>query len=171
MAEILLSNRAISTTQLEQQCGITTNDIYDDQNTQAIFANQPYLVGKQPSRTELAILHTLRNAEQNQHLAEVSLSLGENETVAIAEMKKKLQDNSSSVIGSATGAYGARASGFQGAVQKYQTTLLKYRKTITTKSPKATQLGAKKAAFRAFEEMQHKFQLEMGVITNHTKAR
>ncbi|MDH3327168.1 MAG: hypothetical protein OEM38_10680, partial [Gammaproteobacteria bacterium] len=25
--------------------------------------------------------------------------------------------------------------------------------------------------FRAFEEMQHKFQLEMGVITNHTKAR
>lgn len=171
MAEILLSNRILPNTQLEQQCSITGDDIYGEEKSLTVSANQPYLIGKEPSRTELAILHTLRNAQKNQQLTEIALSLGEDETVAIAEMMKKLQENSSALIGSATGTYAARATGFQGAVQKYQQALMLYRDTTSSQAPKASQLGAKQAAFRAFNDMQHKFQLEMNVITNHSKAR
>jgi len=171
MAEILLSNRSISTAQLEQQCNVNPDDIYSKSKTQGVFANQPYLVGKQPTHTELAILHTLRNAQKNQQLTEVALSLGEDGTIAVAEMMKKLQENPSAIVGAATGAYSARASGFQGAVQKYQQALMQYRNTMTSSAAKASQQGAKQAALRAYKDMQHKFQLEMGVITNHTKAR
>ena len=171
MAEILLSNRTLPNAQLEQQCSITGDDIYGEEKSLTVSANQPYLIGKEPSRIELAILHTLRNAQKNQQLTEIALSLGEDETVAIAEMMKKLQDDPSTLIGSATGTYGTRASGFKGAVYKYQQALMQYRNTITSKAPKASQLGAKQAAFRAFNDMQHKFQLEMNVITSHSKAR
>jgi len=171
MADILLSNRAMSPDQLIHQCSINTDEIYDDQNIGSVLANRPYLVNKQPSRTDLAILYTLRNARKNEQLAEVALALGEDNILALAELMKPIKEHSPGVMGAATGVYTDRMSGFQDAVSKYQRALIKYRETIQSGATKANQQGAKQRVFNAHKIMQHKFQIEIGVISNHTRAR
>jgi len=171
MADILLSNRAMSPDQLIHQCSINTDEIYDDQNIGSVLANRPYLVNKQPSRTDLAILYTLRNAQKNEQLAEVALALGEDNILALAELMNPVSEQSTAFMGSAAGTYSSRMSGFQDAVQKYQKALLLYRDSIKSGATKASQQGAKQGVFNAHKVMQQKFQVELGVITNHTKAR
>jgi len=48
---------------------------------------------------------------------------------------------------------------------------MQYRIAITSSAAKASQQGARQAALRTYKDMQHKFQLEIGILTNHTKAR
>ena len=171
MADILLSNRAMSPDQLIHQCSIDTDEIYDDQNIGSVLANRPYLVNKQPSRTDLAILYTLRNARKNEELAEIALAMGEDNTLALAEIMNPLKEHSPGIIGATTGAYNNRMSGFQDAVTKYQTALIKYREKIKSGAPKASQQGAKQQVFNAHKIMQQKFQVELGVISNHARAK
>ena len=170
MANILLSNQAMPQDQLKHQCSINTDEIYDDQNTRIVLANRPYLVNKQPSRTDLAILYTLRNSQKNEHLSEVALALGENNIQAISEIMNPINEQTAAYIGTSVGVYNSRMSGFQDAVLKYQNALIAFRHSIKTGEPKAIQQGMKQQVLHAHKYLQHKFQLELGVISNHTKT-
>ena len=99
----------------------------------------------------------------------MSLSFGEDNTLALAEMTKTLQDYNVGLIGASTSVYASRVGGFTGAVKEYQNALLFYRDEIQRKSPFKSL--AKQKAFRAFQQLQIQFRHELNAVSSVNRSR
>ena len=104
-----------------------------------------------------------------QNLTDLSLSFGEDNTLALADISAKLKDYNIAMTGASTSMYANRVQGFGLAVKKYQEALLAYRDAVKT-SPAARTL-AKQKAVSAFNEMQSRFKHELAAVTAASKAR
>ncbi|WP_281559514.1 hypothetical protein [Thalassomonas sp. RHCl1] len=102
-------------------------------------------------------------------LANLSLSFGCEDLLALAELRKKLSEFGVGTIGASTGSYGNRVNDFLKAVQKYQDALMQYREAIEAKSPH--KLAAEQKANHAYKELQTKFHYEMESATAQVKSR
>ena len=171
MADIILSNRLLTPSQLSQQCDASFDELYLNSEETNLHPRRPYMIGKRPSQADLAILGTLNKIEKQSHLSEAALALGDEETLAIAQLMSALADNPTTLIGAGASVYGQRVKGLQGAVQTYQQALLQYREAIKTKKSKSAQQMAKQQVHREFTKLQTQFRLEMNVIKNNSRAR
>ncbi len=102
-------------------------------------------------------------------ITNLSLSFGSDNTLALAEMTKKLQEYNVGLIGASTSIYANRISGFASAVKNYQDALMEYRASIKARS--ALKTSAKQKAFAAFQKMQIQFKHELNAINHRIKSR
>ena len=172
MAEILLCNQPISSNSLENQCGVAPSDIMGygcSANPTSLQPYRPYLIGLNPSILDQNLLGQLSSGPIAQNLTDLSLSFGEDNTLALADISAKLKDYNIAMTGASTSMYANRVQGFGLAVKKYQEALLAYRDAVKT-SPAARTL-AKQKAVSAFNEMQSRFKHELAAVTAASKAR
>ncbi len=172
MTEILLCNQPISSGFLESQCGITDSDITGFGCTASPTSLQPYrpyLVGQNPSILDRSLLGQLGVGPTVQNLTDLSLSFGEDNTLALADIMAKLKQQQIGMIGASTSIFAHRVQGFGLAVKKYQDALMEYRKVMKTNP--AARVLARQKAHSAFQQMQKRFQHELASVTAASKAR
>ncbi len=104
-----------------------------------------------------------------QNLTNLSLSFGEDNTLALADIMAKLKEQQIGMIGATTSMYANRVQGFGLAVKKYQDALMEYRKVMKTNP--AARVLAKQKAVSAFQQMQLQFRYELASVTAASKAR
>ncbi len=129
----------------------------------------PYSIAQSPSGFDQNVLGQLTPLIVSQELTNLSLSYGGDNVVALADVTSKLQEYNVGLMGASTSVYANRIGGFAGAVKNYQAALMEYRQVIKSKTVPSH--SAKHKAFKAFQNMQRNFQLELQVVTAHTKAR
>ena len=170
MAEILLCGQSIKSESLNQ-CGINSESIVGMgcTNPVTLNAHRPYLVGKTPTGADIALLNRLSPAQTSKELTNLSLSLGADNTLAMADITAKLQEYNIGLIGATTSVYANRIQGFGGAVKNYQAALMDYRQAL--KSGPAAKLLAKQKAHAAFQKMQIGFRHELTAVTLQSRAR
>ena len=105
----------------------------------------------------------------SRELTRLSLSLGAENTLALANISSKLQEYNSGLIGASTSVYANRVGGFAGAVKTYQESLLNYRQVM--KSNPAAKALAKKNVMTAYQQMQRRFNHELNAVTAGIKSR
>jgi hypothetical protein len=171
MSDILLCNQPIKTDFLSNTCGIDTNIIQgkDCSKPSVLSVYTPYIIGQELSAADTQLISTLSAPNDTRNLTNLSLSFGGDNTVALAEMTKKLQEFNVGLIGASTSVYANRLGGFAGAVQEYQDALMAYRGAI--KSNAASKAIAKQKAFKAFQKLQFRFKHELNAINAGIKAR
>lgn len=172
MTEIILCNQPINSNMMESQCGVTGSDIMGFGCTASPTSFQPYrpyLVGQNPSILDRSLLGQLGAGPTVQNLTDLSLSFGEDNTLALAEITAKLREYNIGMVGASTSIYANRVQGFGLAVKKYQDALMEYRKAI--KSSPASSTLARQKAFSAFQQMQNRFRNELAAVTAASKAR
>lgn len=171
MSEILLCNQRINTDFLSQTSGIDASVIHGKGCSEptALSAYTPYLHGDALSGRNSHIISALSRPSVARELTHLSLSFGEDNTLALAEMTKTLQDYNVGLIGASTSVYASRVGGFAGAVKEYQDALLFYRDEIKRKSPFKSL--AKQKAFRAFQQLQIQFRHELSAVSSVNRAQ
>lgn len=173
MAELLLCNQPIQTSQLKNQCGYTPPAITGMScatNPAVLRSHTPYLTNLNPTAMDRDILRLLNQPKVSQSVTNLTLSLGEDNALAIAEIAQKLKTSGIELAGASTAVYGKRLSGFAESVKQYQSSLMAYRNTIQVKSGSAAQSMAKQRAALAFQRMQAGFKLEVNAVTSGIKA-
>lgn len=171
MSEILLCNQPMKADFLSNSCGIDLNLIHgkDCSKPSSLFAFTPYVLGQELSAFDSRIISTLSAPKVANNLTNLSLSFGGDNTVALAEITKKLQEYSLGLMGASTSVYANRLGGFVGAVKEYQDALMNYRSAV--KSNLASKVNAKQKAFKAFQNLQIRFKHELNAINVGNKAR
>jgi len=171
MSEILLCKQSLSASALEHQCGITIDQVsaLGCANPSMLAANTPYSIDPEGSGLDHSILSQLSPMPVARELTSLTLSFGDDNVVALAEMTAKLNEYNLGLLGAATSVYAGRVGNFAGAVKEYQSALMGYREAVTAKS--SLQSAAKQKAFRAFEKMQSQFRNELNALTAQAKAR
>ncbi|WDE02919.1 hypothetical protein SG34_015870 [Thalassomonas viridans] len=177
MSEIILTNQLLSRQSFKEQCGIELNQLKDIHGRTPEFAvgNTPYLlepassVNSKPSTEGLSALNQLAPMYISRDLANLSLSFGSDNVLALTQIRNKLHEANVGITGAATSFYGNRVSGFIKAVQKYQDTLMQFRKVIEAKSPQ--RLAVEQKVNQAYKELQSIFHYEMESVTAQVKSR
>lgn len=171
MSEILLCNQPMKADFLSNSCGIDSDLIHGRgcSNPDSISAFTPYVLGQELSAFDSQIISTLSVPNVANNLTNLSLSFGGDNTIALAEMMKKLQEYNVGLMGASTSVYANRLGGFAGAVKEYQDALMAYRGAI--KSNAAAKAIAKQKAFKAFQNLQFRFKHELNAINAGVRAR
>ncbi len=171
MSEILLCNQPMKADFLSRTCGIDTNFIHGKQcskpSTLSTFT--PYVIGEEVSAFDSQLISTFSAPNVANNLTNLSLSFGGDNTIALAEITRKLQEYNVGIMGASTSVYANRLGGFAGAVKEYQDALMAYRGAI--KSNAASKAMAKQKAFKSFQNLQIRFKHELNVINAGVKAR
>jgi len=102
-------------------------------------------------------------------LANLSLSLGSDNVLALSQIRKQLYEANVGVIGATTSFYGNRVGGFLTAVKEYQYALMQYREAIEAKS--SHKLAAGQRVDLAYKELQTRFHYELESVTVQVKSR
>lgn len=172
MPEILLCNRQIGSHSIESQCGVTAANISGlgcTAKPTSLLPYQPYLLGPAPSSYDRNLMAQLGAGGDTQNLTNLSLSFGEDNTLALADITAKLQEYQIGLMGTATSVYAHRVQGFGLAVKKYQEALLEYRNAIKTNP--AARVMARQKAYSAFQQMQLRFRHELAAVSSVSKAK
>lgn len=121
MSEILLCNQPMRADYLCNTCGIATNFIHGRgcSKPSALSAYTPYVLGQELSAFDTQVISTLSAPKVANNLTNLSLSFGGDNTIALAEMTKRLQDYNIGLMGASTSVYANRLGGFAGAVKEY----------------------------------------------------
>jgi len=172
VTEVLLCNQPQRINQLENQCGFTPENIngLNCVNPEILNSYTPYLMCEDPSAKDRDILKLLTPRPVSREITHFTLSLGENNTLAIAEIYDKLKAYNIGLMGASTSVYGQRLKGFSKAVNNYQGALLAYRDTIKGNSESTARTLAKQRAMNAFGKMQLGFKHEINALTAGVKA-
>lgn len=170
MSEVLLCNQLVKTDFLSESCGIDTNLIHGKgcSNPSVLSPYTPYVLGQDLSMFDKQLISTLSAPRVASELTKLSLSFGGDNAVALAEMTRKLQEYNTGLIGASTSVYANRLGGFAGAVKEYQNALMLYRDAINSNA--ASKVIAKQKAFKAFQNLQIRFNHELNAINAGTKA-
>ncbi len=171
MSEILLCNQSIKADFLSRSCGIDSDLIHgrDCSKPASLSAFTPYVLGQKLSAFDSQIISTLSVPKVANNLTNLSLSFGGDNTIALAEMTKKLQEYNVGLMGASTSVYANRLGGFAGAVKEYQDALMAYRGAINSNA--ASKAIAKQKAFKAFQNLQFRFKHELNTINAGVRAR
>ncbi|WP_062271148.1 hypothetical protein [Endozoicomonas arenosclerae] len=171
MSEILLCNQSLSPQNLQNQCGISIDQISAFSCTKPTMAaaNTPYIIGNDHSGASRSILSQLSPSPVAKELTNLSLSYGGDNVVALSEITAKLKDYNIGLMGASTSVYANRVGGFAGAVKGYQAALMEYRQAVTSNSPMKGAI--KQKAHTAFQKMQSQFSNELKVVSGQVKAR
>ena len=92
----------------------------------------------------------------------MAFDLGEENTIAIAEIAAYLRGHGAATTGAATSVYARRMQGFGTAVQRYQDALFEYRAVF--KSDPAAAPVARQKVIDAFQKLQEGFQREINIV-------
>lgn len=170
MSEILLCNQSLSSHRLKEQCGISIDQIsaLGCTSPKMVAANTPYFVSDTLTNNK-HILSQFSTGPVSKELANLSLSYGGDNVVALADITAKLQEYNVGLMGASASMYSTRINGFVGSVKEYQAALMEYRQAITSKS--SSKLAVKNKALMAFEKMQSQFRNELKIITGQIKSR
>jgi len=170
MSEIILCNTPFNANALDASCGINTDDLtgFGDANPSTLRPYRPYLYGQNLTATDESILCQMAPLPVSRELTNMSLSFGPENTLALAEISAKLQENSIGIMGASTSFYAGRMEGFGGAVKNYQAALLEYRDAV--KSNSTSKAAAKQKARAAFGRMQKGFQTELSIVTRRSRS-
>jgi hypothetical protein len=125
---------------------------------------RPYLHSAQPSTTDENIMLKLNHSLPKRDITDMAFDLGEENTVAIAEIAAGLRDYSAASAGAVTTVYGRRMQNFGAAVKRVQDALLKYR--AVAKSDPAAASVAEQEVMNAYKQMQKGFQTEVNIVTS-----
>jgi hypothetical protein len=152
-------------------CGIDTNHLHGKgcSNPSTLSAFTPYVHGQDLTAFDTQLISTLSTPSVANELTNLSLSFGGDNTMALAEITKKLQDYNVGLMGASTSVYANRVGGFAGAVKEYQDALMGYREAMNLNP--ASKALAKQKATRAFKNLQIRFKNELNAINAGTKAR
>lgn len=159
MSEIILCSQPISTSYLQNSCGISIDSLsgLSCSKPTTLAAYTPYAIGGGANdRSILAQLSPMPVARELTHL---SLAFGADNTLALAQMSQKLQEYNIGLMGASTSIYANRIGGFAGSVKQYQDALMEYRSVL--KSNSAAKTLARQKAHAAFERMQLQFRHEL----------
>jgi len=171
MSEILLCNQPLKADFLSNSCGIDPDLIHGRgcSKPASLSAFTPYALGQELSVFDSQIISTLSAPKVANNLTNLSLSFGGDNTIALSEMTKKLQEYNVGLMGASTSVYANRLGGFAGAVKEYQDALMAYRGAINSNA--ASKAIAKQKAFKAFQNLQFRFKHELNAINADIKAR
>lgn len=171
MAEILLCNQPTRLSTLGNQPGFSTDKItgLSCVNPDTLNSYTPYITDQNMSAMDRDIMHLLSPMPVAKELTNLSLSYGEDNTLALAEITTKLKDYNIGLMGASTGVYVNRMGGFVGTVKNYQDALMQYRQAIKTNP--ATKAVAKQKAMTAFQAMQRGFKHELNVVNAGIKSK
>ncbi|MCP4492181.1 MAG: hypothetical protein GY820_33465, partial [Gammaproteobacteria bacterium] len=113
MTEILLCNWPLQSSQLESQCGVNPELIggLNSPSPKILSSNTPYLICEDPSAKDRDIMHMLALPRVAREITNLSLSYGEDNTLAIAEIYDKLKTYNIGLMGAGTSVYGQRLGG------------------------------------------------------------
>ena len=114
-------------------------------------------------------MQVLSPAPVSRELTNLSLTLGEENTLALADITAQLQSYNIGLMGASTSIYANRIGGFAGSVKNYQDALMQYRKAIQTNP--AAKAVAKQKAITAFQKMQIRFRHELNVVNTGVKSK
>ncbi len=183
MTEILLCSQSMRADTIEKQCGIPISDIFgiDGGASASLDAYRPYLVGQDSSVHDQCLLHKLGSHNHLRNLMDLSLSVGPDNTLALASIHQQLHqakvherhDNPLHEYGlgmaEKTAAVTAhRSHQFVHTVKQYQDSLLAYRNAM--KLSPGDKAAAKLKAKAAFDKMQQGFRNELRTLNQHASA-
>jgi len=156
---------------LSNSCGIDSDLIHGKgcSKPDSLSAFTPYALGQELSSFDSQIISSLSTPKVANNLTNLSLSFGGDNTIALAEITKKLQEYNVGLIGASTSVYANRLGGFAGAVKEYQDALMAYRGAINSNA--AAKSIAKQKAFKAFQNLQIHFKHEHNAINAGIRAR
>lgn len=171
MSEIFLCNLPMKADFLSSSCGIDSDLIHGRgcSKPASLSAFTPYVLGQELSAFDSQIISVLSAPKAANNLTNLSLSFGGDNTIALAEMTKKLQEYNVGLMGASTSVYANRLGGFAGAVKEYQDALMAYRGAINSNA--ASKTIAKQKAFKAFQNLQFRFKNELNTINAGVKSR
>lgn len=129
----------------------------------------PYLADNKLSTRDEYIMRQLSPMPIAKELTHLSLSLGEDNTLALAEISASLSQYNIGIVGTSTSVYANRMNNFVGAVKNYQGALMDYRHA--TKGNAGTKVLAKQKAVKAFQHMQSRFHNEINAVSAGIKAK
>ena len=171
MSEVILCNQPMTADYLQNSCGINKSHLLGANcaapNTLSAFT--PYILGENLSSFDRQLLSQFSTPRVASELTNLSLSFGEDNTLALAEITRKLQEFNVGLIGASTSVYANRIGGFAGAVKEYQEALISYRAAVSSNS--ASKAVARQKAFVAFQKLQVLFRHELDVINTGVSAR
>ncbi|WP_043320898.1 hypothetical protein [Microbulbifer sp. HZ11] len=171
MSTVFLCNRSLSSPALQQACRVNIQQLTELHCPTPKFAkaNTPYLLNGHSDAQGKRIQTLLAPKHISQPVTELSLTFGEDNTLAIAVMMEQLKDYNIALTGASTSVYGERISAFAKSVKEYQVALLTYRDAKLSKAGNQAQL--KQKAHTAFNRMQAQFRAELHVVTSHIRSR
>jgi hypothetical protein len=123
---------------------------------------RPYLHSERPSIIDENIMATLEHGLPRKDITDMAFDMGEENTVAIAEIAAYLRGHGAATTGAATSVYARRMQGFGTAIQRYQDALLEYRAVF--KSDPAAATLARQKVIDAFQKLQEGFQREINIV-------
>src|SRR5690554_699039 len=132
MSKILLCNQALSLNYAGLMCGINTSFVHGLNCSQPNILSHyaPYALNPTPSALDKHLIASLSDPNFARELTNTSLSFGEDNTMALAEILKNIQEHNISAAGASTSIYANRVDGFVGAVKEYQQSLMDYRAAV-----------------------------------------
>ncbi len=171
MNEIIFCKEPMKTELLQEHLEINGKDIVGTTcfNPTMLKPYTPYRVGLKSPHLGGCVLTQLTPTPISRNLTDLSLSLGEDNVTALADMFAILQQYGPGTIGASTSVYAHRIDGFINSVEKYQAALMEYRKIIKT-NPVASSL-AKQKAHAAFKNMQVCFRHSLSKIAAQSNSR
>ncbi|WP_299596910.1 hypothetical protein [uncultured Microbulbifer sp.] len=171
MSTLLLCNRALSAPAIQRACSVNLQQYSELHNPapQFVKANTPYLLNGHSDAQGKHIQALLAPKHISQPVTELSLTFGEDNTLALAAIMGQLKDYNIALTGASTSVYGERISGFAKSVKEYQVALLNYRDAIQNRASNQAQL--KQRAHHAFNRMQTQFRAELHVVNSHIRSR
>src|SRR5690554_2776479 len=159
MSEVLLCNQPLSHKLTRSMCGIDTSVVYDLACSQPSILSPytPYVFNSAPNALDKYLLASLSDVTLARELTNTSLSFGEDNTMALAEILKTLQEHNISAAGVSTSIYVNRVDGFVGAVKEYQQSLMDYRTAVKAqvKSRRGTPLTSATRATNIAKDSRH----------------
>lgn len=171
MNTVLLCNRDLSAPAVQQACSLNLQQLSELHcpNPKLAKANTPYLLNGHNDAQGRRIQTLLAPAHIARTVTDLSLTFGEDNTLAIAAMMEQLKDYNIALTGASTSVYGERLNGFARSVKEYQVALLTYRDAKLSGASNHGQL--KQSAHAAFLKMQRTFNAELNTVTSHIRSR
>ena len=170
MPKLLLTSASTDADSIRRAMGLPPGFIQgrDRSVPKTMCPNTPYLLGESLSDHDRRILSAfVADPGATRTLTELSLAYGGDNTVALAELTRKLRDYGLGTVGAATEVYGSRMESFGGTVKGYQDTLVAYRAALKTPA----QAAARQRVVRAYANLQKRFGSELSTITLRNRAR
>lgn len=166
-----ICNQPLRADFLSNNCGINSDCIHSasDSKPDIISAFTPYVLGQDFTQFDQQLVSRFSPPNVAKELTNFSLSFGGDNTVAIAEITKKLQEYNVGLIGASTSVYANRVGGFASTVKEYQGALMAYRSAMSSSA--ASKLVTKQKAIKAFQNLQIRFKHELNAVNADVKAR
>ncbi len=169
MTDIFLTNQTCQAQTLLNSYGLDSS-LYSCgcENPSILNAYTPYMVSDANSNSNKSILGTLSQPTTSRNLTHLSLTFGGDNTTALAEITKQIQESGIGMMGASTSVYAGRMGAFGKAMQEYQNALMLYRDAVKSKAP--AQTIAKKNALAAFNRLQIRFRSELQTVAGRIKS-